>query len=162
MEANEKKKYQNDYNRTSYVEGNTVRRLERLPDIRREDQEYENPSRSPRKRRRQKELSSINFPTLIALVVAISVTVVVCYQYLSLQAEVGNLNREVKTKQTELTKLQQDNDAAQNELNKAVDLDKIYKIAVEEYGMVYGNKNSIISFDSNNDGYVRQYEDIPQ
>lgn len=162
METKKRSNYHQQYNRTSYVEGNTVRRLDALPDIRREDQEYDLPSRRTRPKSQPKTLSGINFASLLVLVAAISVTVFMCYEYLTLQADVSGLNKQIKAGKVELVELTKENDAAQSKLNKAVDLDKIYQIAVGEYGMVYPNKNAVITYESGKSDYVRQYEDIPQ
>ncbi len=164
MEAKRNNYYQN--NRTSYVEGNTVRKLNTVPDIRREEQPYEQPYEQPSRRRREqnqpKTLSAINFASLLVLIVAISITVFMCYEYLTLQASVSHLNSRAKELQKELVTSTKDNDAAMDKLKAAVDLDKVYQIAVGDYGMVYPNKNKIISFDSSDGSHVTQYEDIPQ
>lgn len=41
------------------------------------------------------------------------------------------------------------------------DLDYVYRVAVEELGMVYPNNNQIITFEKVEESYVRQYADIP-
>ena len=43
-----------------------------------------------------------------------------------------------------------------------MDLDHVYKVATEELGMVYANKNQILLYDKTESEYVRQYEDIPK
>lgn len=163
MEAKERTNYSQQFHRTSYIEGNTVRKLDRVPDIRREEeQEYEAPARRRQRQSQPKVLSGINFASLIMLVIAITITVFVCYEYLTMQARVSNINKQIKVKQMELSSLTKENDSVMNKLDKAVDLDKIYQIAVGEYGMVYPKDNTIISFESSDSDYVRQYEDIPQ
>jgi len=160
MEAKKRSYYQQEYNETSYVEGNTVRKLNTAPGIQRED--YDLPSRRRQVQSQPKALSGINFVSLLVLIVAISVTVFMCYEYLTIQTQVSDLNKQVVSENLELTKLTKENDAALDKFDKAIDLDKIYKIAVEEYGMVYPNKNTVITYDSSDDSYVRQYEDIPR
>ena len=162
MEAKKRDYYQTEYNRTSYVEGNTVRKLNAVPDIQREERQYDLPSRRRQEQNQPKALSGINLASLLFLIVAISVTVFVCFEYLSLQTDVTHLSKVVETNQKKLTALTKENDATMDKMNAAVDLDKIYQTAVEDYGMVYPNKNTIISFESSDDSFVRQYEDIPQ
>ena len=41
-------------------------------------------------------------------------------------------------------------------------LDNIYKIATEELGMVYANKDQVRMYNKTESEYVRQYEDIPE
>jgi hypothetical protein len=42
------------------------------------------------------------------------------------------------------------------------DLDYVYKVATEELGMVYANKNQVRLYNKTESEYVRQYEDIPE
>ena len=60
------------------------------------------------------------------------------------------------------TTLSDENDAAYEAIDTAVDLNYIYKVAVEELGMVYPNKNEVITYKSGSESYVRQYADIPE
>jgi hypothetical protein len=162
MEAKKRDYYQTEYYRTTYVEGNTVRKLSAVPDFQREERQVELPSRRRQEQNQPKALSGINLASLLVLIVAISVTVFVCFEYLSLQTDVTQLGKQAEKSQQTLTALTKENDATMDKLNAAVDMDKIYKTAVQEYGMVYPNKNTIISFKSSDDSFVRQYEDIPQ
>ena len=55
-----------------------------------------------------------------------------------------------------------DNDALETRINTSIDLDNIYKIATEELGMVYANKDQVRMYNKTESEYVRQYEDIPE
>jgi cell division protein FtsL len=161
MDAN-KKRYQYDYKGTSYIEGNTVRKLSTAPDIRREDQQYEIPSPRRQEHRQAKSLSGINFASLLVLTAAIIATVYVCVEYLMLQTQVSQMDKNIISLEQELTTLTNENDAANVMVNTAFDLDYVYQVAVEELGMVYPNKNTVITYKSSTEDYVRQYEDIPE
>ena len=43
-----------------------------------------------------------------------------------------------------------------------MDLDYVYKVATEELGMVYANKDQVRLYNKTESEYVRQYEDIPE
>lgn len=159
MEAN-KKRIQYNNTRTSYIEGNTVRKLEATPDIRREQPEL--PSRRRQEHRQPKPFSGISFTSLLVLTVAIITTVYVCVDYLKLQTQVNQMEKQIVSMDNTLKKMTNQNDAAFEAINSEFDLDYVYRVAVEELGMVYPNKNTIISYESSADDYVRQYEDIPQ
>ena len=161
MEAN-KRQYQYDNTRTNYIEGNTARQLNVAPDIRREEEEYEH--RSPRKQqhRQTKSICGINLASLMVLTVAIIATVYVCVEYLKVQASVSTMDKEIISLENDLTELTNKNDASEEAINTTYDMDYVYRVAVEELGMVYPNKNTVITYKSSNDDYVRQYEDIPQ
>ena len=59
-------------------------------------------------------------------------------------------------------KLKGDNDALLTRINTSVDLDYVYKVATEELGMVYANKDQVRLYNKTESEYVRQYEDIPE
>jgi cell division protein FtsL len=160
MEAN-RRRYQYE-NETGYVEGNTVRKLRVAPDIRREEEQYEVPQRRRQEHRQPKALSGMNFASLLVLTVAIIATVYVCVDYLKLQYEVSQMQKSVVSLEKNITILSNENDAAYEAINTAIDLDYIYKVAVKELGMVYPNKNEVIIYKKGSEGYVRQYEDIPE
>ena len=44
----------------------------------------------------------------------------------------------------------------------AVNLDEVYRVAVQELGMVYPNNNRTVYYQSSADGYVRQFGNIPK
>jgi cell division protein FtsL len=157
-----KRRYQYGDTRTSYVEGNTVRKLRVAPDIRREEEQYEIPQRRLKERSRKKALSGINFASLIVLTVAIITTVYVCVDYLMVQNKVTVMNKQIVSLEKQITVLTKENDATYAAINAAVDMDEVYRVAVEELGMVYPNKNEVITYESGSSDYVRQYEDIPE
>lgn len=161
MEA-KKRYYHNESTNANYIDGNTVRKLNTAPDIRREEQPYELPSRRRQEHSHTKSISGVNFGSLLVLVVAIIATVYVCVEYLMLQTDVSQKNTEISSLQLQLETLTKDNDATYEIVNTGYDLDYIYHVAVEELGMVYPNKNTVITYQSSDDDYVRQYEDIPK
>ncbi len=155
-----KRRYQYDDTRTSYVDGNTVRKLRVAPQ--REEEQYEIPQRRPRQHGHQKTLSGISFTSLVVLTVAIIATVYVCVDFLMVQNQVTVMNKQIVSLEKKITTLTKENDATYEAINTAVDMDEIYRVAVEELGMVYPNKNEVITYQSGSADYVRQYEDIPE
>lgn len=171
MEVNSRRN-QSDYRRTSYVEGNTVRKLSAVPDIRREPVHNPVPGQRPMPERRQvperqerkapRMVSGINMASLFVLTMAIVATFYFCVEYLMLQYDVRATKKEIITLENTLTTMRNENDAAYEQVNSAYDLDYIYQVAVDELGMVYPNKNTVITYQGNDEGYVRQYKDIPE
>lgn len=160
MEAS-RKRYQYDNRRTGYIEGNTARKLNTAPDIRREREPYQAPSPRRQVQRQPRSLSGINFGSLLVLTIAVIATVYVCVEYLQLQTEVSQMNKSIISLESRLKTLTHDNDAALEQINTAYDMDYVYQVAVEELGMVYPNKNEVITYQRGSEDYVRQYEDIP-
>jgi cell division protein FtsB len=161
MDAN-KRQHQYGNSRTSYVEGNTVRKINAVPDIRREERITEVPRPRRQEQKAPRAMSGMNFASLLVLTIAIIATVSVCVEYLQLQTEVSKMEKTSITLEQRLTTLTNENDAAYASINTAYDLDYVYKVAVEELGMVYPNNNTVISYKPSDDDYVRQYEDIPE
>jgi len=160
MEA-KKRQYYNENTRTSYIEGNTVRKLNAVPDIRREERPYETPSPRRREQRQPKALSTMNFASLLVLTIAMIATVYVCVDYLKLQTDVAKMDKSIITMEKNLTTMTKENDAALAAINTTFDLNYVYKYAVDKLGMVYPNDNEVITYQGSDDDYVRQYEDIP-
>ncbi len=177
MEANRtgKQKVNNQY----WVDGNTVRKLQEVPDYRNAykataaqplqhtvpDQKQEQrtivqpavlPAKGPKVRH------GVDFISMTIMTVAILVTLFTCVQYLKVQSDTVEMKKSIAATQNELTNLKDRNDATYNLLASAVDLDYIYQTAVVDLGMVFPNQNQVLSFKEDPDGYVRQYKDIPE
>jgi hypothetical protein len=71
------------------------------------------------------------------------------------------MDKTIVSMEKELTMKTNENDAAYEAVNTTYDLDYVYKVAVDELGMVYPNNNKVITYQSGDEDYVRQYEDIP-
>ncbi len=175
MDAN-KRRYQYQ-TRTGYTEGNTARKQE-LTDTysmqkynaaierQRRQQAQPQPQRQAPQPQRQvasttKTISSISKASMFVLTIAIVATLYFCIEFLMLQHEVTNMEKDIVKKEQQLISIRNENDAAYEQINMVYDLDYVYRVAVEELGMVYPNNNQIITFEKVEESYVRQYADIP-
>ncbi|MDO4438666.1 MAG: cell division protein FtsL [Eubacteriales bacterium] len=161
----------NNKNEIYVTEGNAVRVImpESAPDIRRE------PQVTPRKRIRpedrpvgrpvhhvQEEKSlSMDLPFLLILILAVLSTLVICYNYLNLNASINAHMDNIKSMETRLEKLRTENDALEQSIDNSVDLNYVYQVAVNELGMVHAGSDNVILYDKTESEYVRQYENIP-
>ena len=89
-------------------------------------------------------------------------TLYICVSYLKLQSSVTARLNHIESLEESIEKLKGDNDALLTRINTSVDLDYVYKVATEELGMVYANKDQIRLYNKTESEYVRQYEDIPE
>ena len=132
-----------------YIEGNTVRKLEpeRIPEqpVRRRD-----PRKSYTIRRNQEKALRMNLPYLVM------------FSYIHVQSDMTARMDSIKNLEQELTTLKTQNNALETKINTYVDLDHVYKVATEELGMVYANKDQVLMYNRTESEYVRQYEDIPK
>ena len=100
--------------------------------------------------------------TVLALTIAALITLVLCMNYLHKQASITTRINHIEDLELKLENLKSENDALQTRIDTYVDLDHVYKVATEELGMVYANKDQILLYDKTESEYVRQYEDIPK
>ena len=85
-----------------------------------------------------------------------------CVSYLQLQSSIAARLNHIEALEASIEKKKADNDALETRINTSIDLDNIYKIATEELGMVYANKDQVRMYNKTESEYVRQYEDIPE
>lgn len=104
----------------------------------------------------------MDLPYVIMLTIAAVCTLYLCVNYLHLQSSITTRIHTIENLEAELEMLKTENDALQTNINTSVDLDHVYKVATEELGMVYANKNQILQYDKTESEYVRQNEDIPK
>lgn len=159
---------------SGYIDGNTVRKpvpqpYEEIPskqDKRRQEQSREkdkklNERRKAAAKNRAKELK-IDLRYTMFLATAVAVVFVACIYYLGLQSQITNQNKSIAALKSELTSLTDSNQATQERLNNAIDLQKVYEVATGELGMDYPKKKQIFYYDGSGDDYVKQYKSIPQ
>ena len=73
------------------------------------------------------------------------------------------INRDVIAElKSELSTLKENNDVLESDINASIDYDAIYDTAVNELGMVYPEKKQVITYDSKESEYVKQYKDVPE
>lgn len=150
------------YGNTAYVQGNTVRKVmpARVPVY--TPDEIRRPSVNHRVRRNREKALQMDLPYVILLTIAAVCTLCLCVNYLHLQSSITASIHGIEGKESDLEHLKAENDALEMSINTSVDLDHVYKVATEELGMVYANKNQILHYDKTESEYVRQNEDIPK
>lgn len=68
--------------------------------------------------------------------------------------------RTVNELQAELTELTKKNEALEAELNDSIDYDAIRDEAMNDYGMIYPEDGQIITYNADDEGYVKQFKDL--
>lgn len=152
--------YANEY----YTDGNTVRvvRAEAVPKPRHRVPAEEQRINTPGNRKAVRTVSgSINLPATILLVAAVMAVVFVGYQYLCLKSSIDVHMDNVKSLETRLENIKNENDALERSIDTSIDLNHVYEVAVGELGMVRAGRDNIIQYDKTESEYVRQYENIP-
>lgn len=150
----------------TYVDGNTVRKLEAAPDYRREREERR--QREIRRhnehvaRRNKERALRMNLGYVLFLTMAAMVTALVSVTYIQLQSEVTGRMRRISVLESQVAELKADNDAALNRISTSVDLDYVKETAVNQLGMVYPKADQIVYYSIEDDDYMNQYGEIPQ
>ncbi|WP_075718808.1 hypothetical protein [Roseburia sp. 499] len=160
----------------NYIEGNTVRKMEAVPQ-RRSEQVHRELERKQEKdrvreerqreariaaRRNQERALQMSPGYVVFLAVAMAAMVGVCGVYLKLQSDIANRMKTVAVLESQVTNLKTDNDANLKRINTSIDLESIKNTAINELGMVYPSKDQIIYFHIDTSDYMNQYEDIPE
>ena len=147
--------------RQDYIHGSTVRKAEpqRIPA--RKEHQKEVRKTSYKVRRNQEKALQIDLPYLVSLMAASCCTLLICINYIQVRSVMTTRMDHIKQLEQELDALKSENDTLQTRINTSVDLDYVYKVATEELGMVYANKNQVRMYHQTESEYVRQYEDIP-
>ncbi len=140
-----------------YVEGNTVRKLDRtVPEETPRKKEVSGATRENRERALQMNLGYVLF-----LAAAAIITVFVCVNFLQLRANGTLLRKEVAALEAELDSAVLVNDSEYNRVMNNVDLEHVKDVAINELGMKKASADQIVTYEAENGDYVRQYAEIP-
>lgn len=150
------------YKREYKIDGTAARWLQVVPEYETEREEYARPRVKEQTRRAPKLSHGIDFISMALLVAAMAITLYLCYNYLQVQGNIVQLERDVTLLEQELETVLAENAALEDGLNGQVDWENVYRTAVGELGMVYPNNNEVITYQSTEKGHVIQYKDIPE
>ncbi len=146
---------------TGYVYGNTVRKGYELPG-RYERDEYQRARDKIHSQKKIEKALSMDAPYVIVLTLALIVVLAMCVSYLRLQSEITTRIKNIEAQEKILEQYVADNDALESRIDASIDLDEIYRVATEELGMVYANKDQILTYEKTPTEYVRQNENITE
>lgn len=113
-------------------------------------------------RRNREKALQMDLPYVIVLTIAAVCALYLCVSYLKLQSSITARLNHIEALEESIEQKKADNDALETRINTSVDLDYVYKVATEELGMVYANKDQVRLYNKTESEYVRQYEDIPE
>ena len=96
------------------------------------------------------------------MIAVLSVAIVkCCYTYIEARADIIQANRAIATAKAELKDIRNINDSLLGQLDVETDRNYIYTIAVSKLNMIYPKENDTIYYEKPDEGYVRQYYEIP-
>lgn len=146
--------------RQIYIDGNTVRKLEEIPEvIPRPPRRPVESERTIRRRKKKVSLQSLVYVAFIA--VAIAVVGCVLIGYVNLQADITNRMNHISSLERELNSMRLANDEEYMRIMSDVNLEEIKRVAIQELGMKYANEGQVVTYSGEGSDYVRQYGSIP-
>ena len=146
--------------RQAYVYGNVVTKPAFEP-----KRQYEEPRREKRTsrqvRKNRKKALHMSPGYVMFLTAAAVIALVVCINYVQLQARITSSSKNITVMQEELAALREENNTRYNAVMDTVNLEEISKKA-EKLGMVYATAEQFMTYESPSSDSVQQYESIPE
>lgn len=143
-----------------YISGNTVRQLQAVPERERQEKQKKELSQSAKKNR-EKALQ-MNMGYLLFLAAATVAVVIVCFNYLKLNADISATNANIAELTSSIDTITAQNDALDYSINSFTDINHIIKVAVEELGMVQANKEQVSYYKSSESEFMKQFTEVPE
>lgn len=151
-----------NYRKSSYIEGNIVRKLNVVPERREEE-------RIEREKRRKTQLNpgNIAIPGVssgnIAFIICIAAILIgVTTSFISTQNKSVALKKQVVSLQREIQEQKTLNDEKYQEILNGVDLAQIYKRATRKLNMVRAENNQVYKYKNKKSNMVKQYAGVPE
>ncbi len=104
---------------------------------------------------------AFDFKYTLFLAFAMVIMIFSCANMIRMESKIDSKKSEISSLQTEIRDMKADNEAFENSLSDSYTLEEIYNIAVNELGMVYSQKGQIVYYNTANEDYVNQYQDVP-
>ena len=147
-----------------YVDGSAARKMNVVP-----QRESEPRVREPQRKKTTHAVPksfdkalAFNMGYTMFVVAAVFIIVCACGYMLFMEAKVSDQQTHINEMEAQLENIKSDNNAMSVSLENMYTIDDIYNIATNELGMVYAKKGQIIYYDSANEDYVKQYQDVPE
>ena len=161
-----RQKERRSYGIYTYEDGNTVRRLETVPDYheeRKKRKEERRVSEQKRRRRRaarrnRERALKMNAGYVAFLSVCVMVVALTSVAEVDLQSDLIFRHRSIETLQSEISALKLENDAAYKRITASIDLKAVKKQA-KKLGMKYPTDQQIKYYTIENADYMTQYSD---
>lgn len=144
-----------------YIEGNTARQLNTVPQRVEQPQHREERKVNERVNRNSKRARAFDLKYTICLMVATTFLFVSCVNMLTIQADITEQRRQIAALESTLNELTDTNNETSKRLESSVDLTQIYDVAINELGMVYPKTGQVVSYKASNPDYVKQFKDVP-
>jgi cell division protein FtsL len=93
---------------------------------------------------------------------AVLIMILACIAVLYMESRISLQQANINELETQLEVIEEENAAYRLSLENMYTLDEIYYVATNELGMVYAEKGQIVYYESADEDYVKQYQDVPE
>ena len=149
------------YTGQTYISGNTVRKLDYVPEQEEELQVRRKKTVSVKTQKNRVKATQMSRGYVVFLAVVSVIALGLCVNYLQMRSTLTTQLKTIARQESELSTLKVDNDALYNSVMASIDLERVKMTAIKKLGMQYPTEDQIISFDTAGNSYVRQYQDVP-
>jgi len=152
-------KEQNRYLRKNvYIDGNTVRK--EMVDLPVQQPFSEHKKQINRRMAADHRAYGMSPVFALGIIVAVAIIMVLCVDYIQLQADIKVRLNNINSMEDELAALISENKVLENQVSSYIDLDYVYDVATTELGMRYPVNGQIVYYEGTDSEYVRQYGSI--
>ena len=144
-----------------YEDGNAVRKVYVLPEEEEQNRQAAKPGVSSQVRKNRVRAKNMSVGYVMFLAAVCVATLFLCVNYLQMKATLTTQNETIAHLESQLSKLKADNDAYYNQALASVTLEDVKKAARNRLGMHYATESQIIYYDTTENSYVRQYQNVP-
>lgn len=151
-------------------EGSAVRKLDTAPY--REQKPKKKPQNDTgrvRKEEPRKQVSAkvdkalaFDLKYTICVVASVFIMVAACVAMLYMESKIDAQENNISQLETQLETMEVDNAAYKMSIDNMYSMEELYDAAVNELGMVYAKKGQIVYYESADEDYVKQYQDVPE
>ena len=148
-----------------YVDGNAARQLEEEPRrlyIDEDERERRRRKAAAREKREAAVRRQNSFIRAAVFMMASAVSLFLVITLLNGSVKSNALMTEIRDLESQYSTIVSQNDSKEYDINRAVDLNTIITTATEEYGMVRGNVDQIITYRTDDSEYIQQIAEIPR
>jgi cell division protein FtsL len=105
---------------------------------------------------------SMGLGYVFLLALAGCICLLLCVNYLRVRSDLQSRQAAVDALETQLARQKADNDEIQQQVDSAMDLTRIYRIATTQLGMVYPEEGQVLEYNSTDKEFVTQEGEIPK
>lgn len=149
-----------------YIDGSTVRKVEQAPSRKYNNEVHKKSSSKPVQPRKVSDKAqsalAFNMKYTVFVTAAVVLMVVAWMVVLYMESRISLQQANINNLESQLEVIEEENAAYRLSLESMYTLDEIYDVATNELGMVYAEKGQIVYYESADEDYVKQYQDVPE